>query len=245
MGLRSWLGLKKLPIIPETRIVLAKNGNHPLEAKIVAALQVAVAGEGNLPPNLLDMDGMSGRKYRRFINALMASLDKPNYLEIGCHKGSTACCALFANKASATLIDNWSLFDSKFGVKKEFDANLAMIASSHLKISVLEQDFRSVDVATIGSHDIYLFDGPHEEADQYDGIVNFQDSLAADHVLIVDDWNWSKVRTGTRRAIETTGNVIKYSVEIRTTDDDTHPLIANANSDWHNGYLIAGITKSN
>ena len=74
MGLRKWLGLKKAPIAPavqETRIVFAKNGNHPLETNIVDALRVAFAGEGDIPSNLLEMDGMSGRKYRRFINALI------------------------------------------------------------------------------------------------------------------------------------------------------------------------------
>ena len=250
MGLRKWLGLKKAPIAPavpavqETRIVFAKNGNHPLETNIVDALRVAFAGEGDIPSNLLEMDGMSGRKYRRFINALMA-LDSPSYLEIGSYKGSTACCALFGNRASATLIDNWSRFDANFEVKEEFDANLAAIASSRLKISVLEQDFRSVDAATIGSHNVYLFDGPHNESDQYDGIVRFQDALASDHILIVDDWNWSPVRAGTRRAMEATGNLMEFSVEIRTTNDGSHPQINRANSDWHNGYLIAAVTKRN
>ncbi len=109
---------------------------------------------------------------------------------------------------------------------------------------MLEQDFRSVDAATIGSHNVYLYDGPHEEADQYDGIVQFQDALAANHVLIVDDWNRSIVRTGTRRAIEATGNVMEFSVEVRTTNDGSRMQVAGANSDWHNGYLIAAVRKA-
>lgn len=248
MGLRTLLGLKKALVVPavqETRIVFENNGDHPLKTKIVDALRVAIAGEGDIPSNLLEMDGMSGRKYRRFINALMAGMNSPSYLEIGCYKGSTACCALFGNRASATLIDNWSQFNAKHDVKEEFYANLAAIASSRLKISVLEQDFRSVDAAAIGSHNVYLFDGPHNELDQYDGIARFQDALAAEYVLIVDDWNWSRIRAGTRRAMEATGNVMEFSVEVRTTNDGSHPRISGANSDWHNGYLIAAVTKSN
>ena len=139
-----------------TRSISQKNGDHPLESKIDAALRLAIAGEGDLPPHLLKMGGMSGRKYRRFINALLARLDRPNYLEIGCYTGSTACCALFGNQASATLIDNWSQFNAKNNVKEKFEANLSAIASSQLNISVLEQDFRSVDAASIGSHNVYL-----------------------------------------------------------------------------------------
>ena len=240
--------MSKAPIVSavqETRIVYKKNGDHPLETKITDALQLAIAGEGDLPPHLLELEGMSGQKYRRFINALMASLDRPNYLEIGCHKGSTACCALFSNQASATLIDNWSEFNANSDAKEEFDANLAAIASSRLKISVLEQDFHTVDATAIGSHDVYLFDGPHNESDQYNGIVRFQDALAGRHILIVDDWNWSRVRAGTRRAIEATDNVMEFSVEVRTSNDGSHPPIKGANSEWHNGYLIAAVTKPN
>ena len=154
-GFAMWerrLFVSKAPIVSavqETRIVYKKNGDHPLETKITDALQLAIAGEGDLPPHLLELEGMSGQKYRRFINALMASLDRPNYLEIGCHKGSTACCALFSNQASATLIDNWSEFNANSDAKEEFDANLAAIASSRLKISVLEQDFHTVDATAI------------------------------------------------------------------------------------------------
>ena len=239
MGLRTWLRLKRLPAVPETRLVVHAHKPHPLAQKVDAALQLALAGGGSLPDRLLAMPGLSGRKYRRFINALIGNLEVPRYLEVGCYTGSTACTALFGNRASATLIDNWS----QFGGRKEFDANLASIESPDLHVAVVERDFRTVDAASLGTHDVYLFDGPHAEADQYDGIANFQDALATDFILVVDDWNWPSVRAGTRRALEATGCAIHHAVEIRTTADNSHPAINGAASDWHNGYFVACLRK--
>jgi hypothetical protein len=68
-------------------------------------------------------------------------------------------------------------------------------------------------------------------------------ALASQFVLIVDDWNWPAVRYGTLRAISEVGATINYSMEIRTTLNDTHPTIAMENSDWHNGYFISVLSK--
>ena len=65
-------------------------------------------------------------------------------------------------------------------------------------------------------------------------------------MLIVDDWNWADVRTGTRSAIERLGLEVVFAIEVRTTADDTHPphcgFEAKA-TDWHNGYFIAVLRK--
>lgn len=66
------------------------------------------------------MDGMSGYKYRKFINLLISKIDNPRYLEIGSWKGSTLCSAISNNVVSATAIENWSQFD---GPKDEFISN--------------------------------------------------------------------------------------------------------------------------
>jgi hypothetical protein len=240
MGLRTWLGLKRALVVPELRLAVHAHSPHPLASKVDAALRLALAAGGDrLPGWLLAMPGLSGRKYRRFINALIASLESPKYLEIGCYTGSTACSALYGNRASATLIDNWS----QYGGRKQFDANLASIASPDLDVAVIEKDFRTVDATSLGAHDVYLFDGPHAEADQRDGIVNFQTALAENHVLIVDDWNWPAVRTGTQKALEATGCVIHHAIEIRTTADNAHAPVGGPASDWHNGYMIACVRR--
>jgi hypothetical protein len=112
----------------------------------------------------------------------------------------------------------------------------------------MERDFRSVDYGSIGKFNIYLFDGPHEEADQYDGIVMAQPALTETFFLIIDDWNWRVVRLGTFRALTASRCQLECSIEIRTTLHESYPKsypsIVGKQSDWHNGYFIAVIRKA-
>lgn len=85
--------------------------------------------------------------------------------------------------------------------------------------------------------------GPHDPQDQYDGLYNAYPCLDHEFVFIVDDWNWEKVRRGTMNAITDIGLVVVKSIEVRTSDDDSHPEINGKNSDWHNGYFLAILRK--
>ena len=210
---------------------------------LVAAVKAAMVGatrlESKLPPEVLAIEGMSGRKYRHFINNLIAALERPRYLEVGVWQGSTLCSALYGNWIQATAIDNWSQFG---GPKDRALENIYRWAGVNY-VDVRDADFRMVDYAALGAHDVYLFDGPHEERDQYDGIVLAQPALAHEFVLIVDDWNWPQVRAGTFCALRDLGLTILYDVQIRTTQDDTHPAVWGAASDWHNGYCVAVLRR--
>ena len=104
---------------------------------------------------------------------------------------------------------------------------------------VLEQDFRTVDYASIGAFNVFMYDGPHSPEDQYDGIALARPALDSEFVLIVDDWNWPEVRLGTARAIAQLDLSLLYSLEIRSSLDNSHPEVAFQHSDWHNGYFIA------
>jgi len=107
----------------------------------------------------------------------------------------------------------------------------------------IEGDFRRTDFNSIGRFNIYLFDGPHQEQDQYDGIIMATPALDRRVILIVDDWNWAASRLGTFRAIRAAGYSITCSVEIRTTLDNLHAANYGKASDWHNGYFFAVLTK--
>jgi hypothetical protein len=96
----------------------------------------------------------------------------------------------------------------------------------------------------LGTFSVYLYDGPHEYQDQYDGLKLVLSALASEFVFIVDDWNWPNVRTGTARAIAETGLKIDYGLEIKTTLDDSHPEVHGKDSAWHNGYFIAVLSRT-
>jgi hypothetical protein len=224
----------------ETSIRLYGDWSIP-EAEVISnAWLDALAMNHKLPDWIRYMDGMSGKKYRYFINKLVETTPDARYLEIGSHAGSTACAALYGNKVKATCIDNWSEFG---GPKDLFTSNIERIKSPDLDFTFIENDFRKVDYSSIGKHNIYLFDGPHFQQDQYDGIDLVKDALDDLYVLIVDDYNWSAVRNGTEAALDHAGHRVLAKIEVTTWIGDGHPIISHQYSDWHDGYLIALVSK--
>jgi hypothetical protein len=87
------------------------------------AFERALVNDGKLPDTVLDLPGMSGKKYRMFINNLVEIVPDPHYLEIGVWR-STLCSAIFGNEMTATAIDNWSEFS---GPAEAFLANLGNV----------------------------------------------------------------------------------------------------------------------
>lgn len=208
----------------------------PESVLVKQSLDRALANIGGPPDFIRAIDGMSGKKYRTFINNLVGLTSDARYLEVGSWGGSTATAALYGNSVKALCTDNWSEFG---GPKATFFANIERVRSSAVDFQFIEMDFRRIDYTSLGHFNIFLFDGPHEELDQYDGIMVARPALNKSFVLIVDDWNWRQVRLGTFRAIRDAEYSIASSIEIRTTHDNSHALVHGKNSDWHSGYFIA------
>lgn len=191
-----------------------------------------------LPEWILSMPGMSGRRYRSFINGLVRLVPEPRYLEIGSLTGSTVCSAMYDNNGRFTCIENWSEFG---GVKNKTTLlhNISMCQNPSNKFCLVESDFRRV--GWISKFNIYLYDGPHQYQDQLDGIKLVLPALDDIFFLIVDDWNYYQVRQGTKEGLKKTK--VLDSFEILTTDDGFHPAIWGPDSDWHNGMFLAVIEK--
>jgi len=219
---------------------IATHTLNELSKQVSDAFLLAMSEQSEMDPDILGMSGMSGKKYRRFINNLVRSVSDASYLEVGSWAGSTLCSAINRNTVRATAIDNWSQFG---GPKEVFLENLKRFRTPRADVNFIEQDFRKVEYSTLGQFSIYLFDGPHEYQDQFDGLVLALPALSPKFVFIVDDWNWLDVRNGTIRAIADSGIRIEYALEIRTTLDNSHAHPANEHSDWHNGYFVSVLAK--
>ncbi len=193
-----------------------------------------------LPVEIRSIRGMSGQKYRSFVNQLIASIPDARYLEIGSWAGSTAVAALYGNRARAICIDNWSQFGEP---RSEFFTNIERVLSDKIDFQLIESDFCSVDDSKIGTFNVYMFDGPHTQEDHYNGIVLAQPALDNPYVLIVDDWNLRRVRLGTFRALRDLRCKLEYAIEVRTTLNDTDAEVVHEKSEWHNGYFITVIRK--
>jgi hypothetical protein len=222
------------------RIETTIEGSGPLADAIRSALSDSMAGRGKLTSATLDIQGMSGRKFRYFLNNLVERIPDPRYLEIGSWKGSTFCSAIKGNRVTAVAVDDWSGFGGPVG---QFFGHLSEHVSLEARTSVLTSDFRKVDYAALGRFNIYFFDGPHSYQAQYDALELVLSALDEEFVFIVDDWNHRPAREGTEAAIRDHGIQLLHRVEIRTTDDNTHPQNRGERSDWHNGCLIALLRK--
>ena len=238
----------------ETSILLEGDFDRNSYSKILRiAFFQSLAINRKIPDWIKFMSGMSGKKYRYFINNFISLIADPRYLEIGCWAGSTACSALYGNEVKALCIDNWSEFvDPKTinpslnvkNPKKEFEINTKKVISEKIDFKFIESDFRKINYNKVGKFNIYVFDGPHEIKDQYDGIAIVQPSLDDIFILIIDDWNTSHIRQGTLEVINNLNIKIISKIEIMTTQDNTMPKLFQCQfSDWHNGYLIAVCQK--
>lgn len=227
--------------VEETSIRLYGEWSSPEAERISDAWLNALAIDHKLPDWIRYMEGMSGKKYRYFINNLVETTPDARYLEIGSHSGSTACSAIVGNKVKATCIDNWSEFG---GPKTQFMNNIERVKTANVDFTFIENDFKKVDYSKIGKYNIYMFDGPHFEQDQYDGIEMVQEALDDVYVLVVDDYNWSHIRKGTEDALAHVGHTVIAKIEVLSYIGDGHPVVSHQYSDWHDGYLIALVRKS-
>lgn len=203
-----------------------------------AAFQAALGGAGLADQHLRHIDGFCGQKQRALLNILVGMTTDARYLEVGVFRGATLCAAIADNRVVAMGVDNWSEYGGK---ASEFYTNLAAAKHERCKVSILEQDFRTVRFSHIGKFNIYFYDGPHRLADQYDGVTLALPALDEIAVLLVDDWNWDHVREGTTTALRDAGADILSKIEIRTSLDNQIPAVAFGPSDWHNGLFAAVI----
>lgn len=229
----------------KAHIRINENGDSKYSSTILNSYFYANQLSQNLPDWLMNMESMSGRKYKNFINRLISQVSDARYLEVGTWTGSTACSAMHKNKVSCFFVDNWDQFNPQGNVKNLFFEHTQKIKeeSPEANLTFQENDFRLIDYNHIGKYNVYFFDGPHEEKDQYDGVVYAQPALDDEFIFICDDWNWHQVRAGTAQAFSDLGIDIRYSLEVRTSLDGSTPQIVYETSDWHNGYFIASCKK--
>ena len=224
----------------EISIKFVGDFSSPLADKLQKATMAALELDHKLPDSVRLMSGMSGKKYRYLINNLISFIRDARYLEVGSWKGSTACAAMHGNTCKLTCIDDWSHHGTN---NQDFFNNTKDSLSDNIEFTVIEKDFRQVEYGNIGKYNVYFFDGPHEEIDQYDGVVLAQNALDFEYILIVDDYNFDRVRKGTQSAIKDLNLKVLAELTVLSSIDNDTPTVHHEKSEWHNGYYFAVIRK--
>lgn len=228
------------PLPPPLITVTATQEVAALTMAVRNAFQDAMAYRGALCQDGYNVQGYSGRKFRLFLNNLMFELSDPRYLEIGVYHGASFCPAVYENELRAVAVDNWSQYS---GQRSTFEDNLSRFTSAQTDIEIIEQDFATIDYDSIGKFNVMFYDGLHREIDQYNGVFLPRAAMDDSYILLVDDWNDDNVRRGTFNGLRDGGISIDYSIEVRTTHNGEFPAIHGMKSEWHNGALIAVVSK--
>ena len=183
----------------------------------------------NLPVEILTYEGMSGDRTRRFYNAICS---RPNtaYLEIGTWYGSSSISALYGNSIDATFIDNWS----EFGGNKNVLTNAIETFKGTSRYRLIESDSWKVNHSDLGLFDVYLYDGGHTYTDHYKAISHYIQHLKDGCIIMVDDWNWQDVRSGTLDAFRDLNVDIVYTREVLNDVKDFR-VSDRSNALWWNG----------
>ena len=227
--------------IPHLTLIQTSYGSY-LGLALRRAFDMALEGRSQLAEPLFAVPGFSGRKFRMFLNNLLATLVDPRYLEIGVFTGGSFIPAIYRNRVRATAIDNWSWGGSNDGLFRDFIGRYGAGAD----ITVLDSDFKTVDFAAIGRFNVMFYDGSHAEEDQYAGVKLPAPAMDASYIVIVDDWNWEHVRRGTFAGLRAAGCRIDDAIELRTTlqnNGESLPPVAGPSSDWHNGMFAAVVNR--
>jgi hypothetical protein len=210
-----------------------------MEAAVEFSIKDAQHGISSISDEIIQMPGMSGTKTRHFYNNLLKYIPNPVYLEIGTWKGSSVCSAMYNNVATVVCIDNWSEFD---GPKKEFLTHFEKFKGANF-ISFIEKDCFKVNISTLPTFNIFMYDGNHSEESHYKALVHYIDCMENTFVYVVDDWNWEQVRKGTKRATHDLGLKVTYEKEIRTSMDESVPPEPTLSQEWWNGIGIYILEK--
>jgi hypothetical protein len=201
---------------------------------IKACIQKAEDGHSKLDNNILNLEGMSGNKFRHFINNL-CSLPGASYLEVGCWKGSTFVSALKGNESilkNVLAIDNWSQFG---GPKNQFFSNI----QANLKnpnYEFLDVDSFNFEIEKVKKKfGVYFYDGDHSKIAQEKAFTYLNPLLEDVFIAVVDDFNWQQVREGTFEAFKKMNYKVLYEKMIFTPFQDRNT--------WWNGVYIGLIQK--
>lgn len=202
------------------------------ETTLKQLIDDAEHGKPILPDEIVNIEGFSSPKVRRLLNSLCAQ-PGANYLEIGVHIGSTFIPALYGNKARATCIDSWKMFD---GAREQFRKNVDKFLPLR-SIEIIDGDCWKVAKSKLhGGYNVYFYDGDHTREAQRKALIHFASTLAHQFVLLVDDCNWEEPREETKKVINDLGWKVLYSVLL--------PGAYNGDAvGWWNGLYVGLIEK--
>ncbi len=210
---------------------------------VILSLEKANLLQSKINREIKEMQGMTGIKTRHFYNNLCSYKDA-RYFEIGVWAGSSICSAMCNNEMYCLCVDNWSQFPLTQkeqmilgGTPKDkFLENFSKFKGKN-EAAFIEADCWEINAEEIAERfkfNIYLFDGEHDEENQFKALNHYQPCLEDEFIFLVDDWNMPDAVKGTKKSIEANNFDVIYKKEIFTEAKNGVGL----GHDWWNGIGI-------
>ena len=236
----EWEGFNASATYDRFNYRIAEFDLNPHEKELIEHVKKSIEnserGISKLTKEILDLEGMSSKKFRFFLNNL-CSTPKINYLEIGCWKGSTFISALFGNKENlqrGVAVDNWSKYG---GPREEFYWNSKKFLTDY-PIIIISDDCFNINLSKFSpsSVNVYFYDGEHSAQSQEKAFTYFNPIFDELFIAIIDDWNWEYVREGTQKAFDQLNYspIFEVALPSRWNGDKEH---------WWNGSYVAIMRK--
>lgn len=230
--------------------------NKFTEAFIDAALELSDNGISKISEREREIFGLSSSRLRSLLNNLCSKADTA-YLELGIYKGATLISALYGNpQLKAIGVDNYK-YDEREpkkwaesstiweNIKSQLHDNLRRYTDPDMSvntknITLLEQDFETVDWAKQPKSDVCFFDINPVTESQYDVFfTEVTKSLKSESLIIFTNYSNDKNANELEAALE------KHSDKI--TVNWKRKRISSGLSDatqYYSGVLILGVKRN-
>lgn len=199
--------------------------------------------KNTLPYQVFGLEGMSGNRFRQFLNHLLRAVGKrTRYLEIGICGGSTSVSALKDNIDNIDkhwLIDNWIWSNYDLSLMNLFLNNFRTHVGKEpnfIQADCFDLDLKETDINNVN---VYFYDGGHKKHEQFQALSYYYDTLADNFIFIVDDWIDPNAVEGTNEAIKQLNLKEDYRLEIHK-----HKF-GNQRLEWWEGVGIFVLSKNN
>lgn len=213
--------------------LIEKYGHIPYKASlIVDAIEKAKRRESKLNKAALEVPSMTSLNIRHLLNNLGAI--STNYLECGTHLGGHFCSVVYNNShlKDATAIDNFSEFYKDGITQKECISNMQAFTPGGVETHLIEDDCFVVDYLKKDHFDLYNYDAQHTESSQQRAVSHFLQNLKEEFIMVVDDWSFPGVESGTRNGIKLSELDILFEEILITPDGEEY------NEHWHNNFAV-------
>jgi hypothetical protein len=193
--------------------------------------------DGNLPSIAAEIEGMTSIKIRYLLNQIVGIEENWLHLEVGCNKGATLISSLYNNlTAKGVAYEDFSENETKIILNENIGRYRPLIGD----VNLIENDFFSVyeNAPYHGKFNSFFYDGVHSLFAHKKAVEISNEICTKTYILIIDDWNWYDVRTGTWIGISyiQPKSVIYWDLSSRFNGDK---------ETFHNGIGLFVIEKNN